>query len=157
MVFFTEANYRTFLRKISFEWTAYCDITGYSLLPNLFHFIVRPNITGCDYVVLKEKETHLQNLSKAIGKTLSSYAKAVNIQEGKSGTLFRKKTRAQQLMTNEEVAYWLEFIHNSPVKAYLVGHAGEWEFSSYKSYVKDGYLELRSRYGSLIEMPHKNA
>jgi hypothetical protein len=49
-------------------------------MPNHFHFMLQPKNEGCETIVLKEKSTHLQVLSKTIGKTLSSYTQAINIQ-----------------------------------------------------------------------------
>ena len=93
-IFFTEANYVYFLQKIKTEWKQYCEIFCYCLMPNHFHFMLMPNETGCESIVLGDKITHIQNLSKAIGKTLSSYTKAVNVQNKTTGNLFQKKTKA---------------------------------------------------------------
>jgi len=96
-IFFTDANYLYFLKKIKTEWKKYADVLCYCLMPNHFHVMLVPNKDGCKNIVLADKETHMQNLSKKIGKSLSSYTKAVNTQNITSGNLFQKKTKAKLL------------------------------------------------------------
>ena len=40
----------------------------------------------------------MQNLSQAIGNTLRSYNRTINIQNNKTGTLFQKNTKAKNLL-----------------------------------------------------------
>ncbi len=87
-IFFNEKNYLFFLKKIRNEWKDYCEIICYCLMPNHFHFMLVPNEEGCTNIILGEQETHMQVFSKAIGKTLSSYTKAINIQNQTTGNLF---------------------------------------------------------------------
>jgi hypothetical protein len=61
------------------------------------HFMLQPKKEGCKPIVLKERVTHLQILSRAIGKTLSSYTQAINIQNNTTGNLFQKKTKGKCL------------------------------------------------------------
>ena len=97
LIFFNDNNYIFFLKKIRHEWGNHCDILCYCLMPNHFHFMIVPNNEGCKNIILGDKITHMQNLSKTIGKTLSSYTKAINIQNQTTGNLFQKKTQAKCL------------------------------------------------------------
>lgn len=139
-IFFNRENYIFFLRKIRNEWLPYCNILAYCLMPNHFHFLIMPNALACKPVYLKEKETHMQYLSKAIGKTLSSYTQAINIEQERTGNLFQKKTKSKLISTNENdvsLEYLLAgvyYIHANPLAADLVQTLDEWEFSSYKDY-----------------------
>jgi putative transposase len=147
-IFFTERNYRYFLLKIKTEWLPYADVLCYALMPNHFHFMVIPNEEGCKNIILKEKETHLQHLSKAIGKTLSSYTQAINAELNRNGNLFQKKTKAKCLTgetTNSLADYLItcvHYIHNNPFAAGLVVSPFDWIFSSLKDYagLRDGTL-----------------
>jgi len=143
-VFFTEANYIYFLTKIKTEWKKYCDVLCYCLMPNHFHFMLVPNEEGCKHIILAGKGTHMQNLSKTIGKTLSSYTKAINIQNKITGNLFQKKTKAK-LVTEENMIldrfsnhdYLLTcfyYINQNPLQAKLVSHLKDWPYSSYPDY-----------------------
>lgn len=143
-IFFSEANYFYFLHKIKSEWKKYADVLCYCLMPNHFHCMVVPNERGCDQVTLGQKETHMQNLSKVIGKTLSSYTKAINIQNGTSGNLFQKKTKAKlltdlheivdQIIVREYLLTCFHYIHQNPLEANLVADLKDWPYSSYPDY-----------------------
>jgi putative transposase len=71
-LFFSDENYIFFLKKIRDEWLKYGDILAYCLMPNHFHFIMEPNEEACINITVGDKASNLQNLSQAIGKTLSS-------------------------------------------------------------------------------------
>lgn len=143
-IFFTEANYIYFLTKIKTEWKKYCDVLCYCLMPNHFHFMLLPNEEGCKNIILAGKDTHMQNLSKTIGKTLSSYTKAINLQNKTNGNLFQKKTKAKLLTAENMILdkfsnhdYLLtcfHYIHQNPLQAKLVNHLKDWPYSSYPDY-----------------------
>ena len=103
--------------------------------------------------------------NKSIGIMLTSYTRAINIQEYRSGSLFKPHTKAECLTQVEDVSpsffntangaminipnpekeypkVCFNYIHNNPVKAGLVNNPGDWEFSSYQSYYGSGDLRL---------------
>lgn len=141
-IFFKEENYLYFLRKVRSEWLPLGNILSYCLMPNHFHFMMIPNEEACKNIVLNEKETHMQNLSKVIGKTISSYTKAIQKQENISGNLFQKKTKAKLLTYDPKFSFtkrdYLEtcfhYIHLNPQEAKLVIHLQDWVFSSWPDY-----------------------
>jgi putative transposase len=143
-IFFSSRNYLFLLQKIRDEWLVYCDLYCYCLMPNHFHFMLQPKKEGCIPVVLKEKTTHLQTLSKAVGKTLSSYTQAINIQNNTTGNLFQKKTKAKCLTeqsiieppynTKDYLTNCFFYIHNNPVTANRVTDLSQWPYSSWPDY-----------------------
>jgi putative transposase len=157
IIFFAEKNYLFFLQKVRYEWLPYADVLAYCLMPNHFHFMIVPNEEGCRNIVLKERETHMQSLSKAIGKTLSSYTQAINIEQTRTGNLFQKKTKAKCLTDqNSQIPFdylktCIHYIHNNPYAANLVTSPFDWNYSSLKDYAalrngtlcnKDLFFEL---------------
>ena len=106
--------------------------------------MLMPNEQGCKNLTLAGKPTHLQYLSKTIGTTLSSYTKAINIQNQTTGNLFQKKTKAKNLSTDcglvdncTNTNYLLtcfDYIHNNPLKGKLVKNLKDWSYSSYPDY-----------------------
>jgi REP-associated tyrosine transposase len=132
------------LAKVRNEWLSLCDIFSYCLMPNHFHFMLQVNEDGCGQINLKGKWTHMQNLSKAIGKSLSSYTQAINIQNNTTGSLFQKKTKAKCLTdpsmlaspftATDYLTNCFFYIHNNPVAANLVSDLKEWPYSSWLDY-----------------------
>jgi len=143
-IFFSSRNYLYLLQKIREEWLVYCDLYCYCLMPNHFHFMLQPKKEGCKSIVLKERVTHLQILSKTIGKTLSSYTQAINIQNNTTGNLFQKKTKAKCLTeqsiveppygTKDYLTNCFFYIHNNPLTANLVTDLSQWPYSSWPDY-----------------------
>ena len=155
-IFFNDQNYLYLLNKVREEWKLYCEILCYCLMPNHFHFMLIPNEEGCENLTLLGKSTHLQHLSKIIGKTLSSYTKAINIQNKTTGNLFQKKTKAKHLLSENRIGnnmdntdYFLtcfNYIHSNPLKAGLVNSLKDWKYSSFPDYYgfRNGTLCNRS-------------
>ena len=76
----------------------------------------------------------LQLLEQKLGTMQSSYTRAINKQERKTGSLFQSKIRVIEL--NEEHALTcFHYIHQNPVKANLASDFSEWPYSSYHEYI----------------------
>ncbi|HJV79009.1 MAG TPA: hypothetical protein VJ602_11560 [Paludibacter sp.] len=111
-----------------------------------------------------------KDLNKEIGILLASYTRAINIQEQRTGSLFRDKTHAECLTTPQGITpsffntafgtqinvrlpekeypqACFNYIHQNPAKAKLVVQPEDWEFSSYPDYcgARNGKLINRER------------
>jgi len=104
----------------------------------------------------------MQELPYRIGILMSSYAQAINKQNGSIGSLFQQKTKAKIL--HEEVdggrQSYLEncffYIHQNPLEAGLVNDLSKWPYSSYLDYcgLRNGSLcdkELFYKYSGLTQ------
>ena len=137
-IFYSDDNYKYFLKKIRNEIKPFCEILAYCLMPNHFHFMISANSKSVD----KVKSTGQQVLTRKIGSLLSSYTRAINIQRQLNGSLFRKKTNAKNLrefitypvVKKEYVRICFDYIHQNPVNAGLVVKPEEWKFSSFQDY-----------------------
>ena len=182
-IFFTRANYIFFLNKIKNHIQPYADVLAWCLMPNHFHLMVYVHtleISSGKVLVdsLQNNSKDLNDLlthktltfNKSIGILESSYTRAINIQEDRSGSLFRIHTHAdcltkidlhtppffntnsgtlinQHFSEKEYPQVCFNYIHNNPVKSGLVKHAEDWEFSSYPDYcgLRNGKLINRKR------------
>jgi len=166
-IFFNDENYLFFLRKIRTHILPYADILAWCLMPNHFHLMVRvkevsEEVAGSEGAapsgaLAKNAWSDLLAFNHSIGKMLSSYTQAINKQEGFSGSLFRKETKAECVncpkgitpsfitkqgitminITNPEMEYpqiCFNYIHNNPVKAQLVTNKTDWQYSSAMDY-----------------------
>jgi putative transposase len=123
-IFFNQNNYEFFLDKIERHIVPYCDIISYCLMPNHFHLLISTN----------EQATYL---SKALQVTLSSYTRAINIQENRTGSLFQQNTKRKYIHTNDDGRYLssvFKYIHQNPIDAKLVLSPEDWQYSSYNEY-----------------------
>jgi putative transposase len=143
MIFFTRENYLFFLKKIGEHILPFADILAWCLMPNHFHLMV----------ALSDRVTSSQQDQSAIAILLRSYTRAINIQQDRSGSLFRERTKAVWLgsieaeklkyqnrcisehrspinQAEEHLQTCFQYIHENPVEAGLVKQVNDWEFSS---------------------------
>ncbi|MCX6198693.1 MAG: transposase [Bacteroidetes bacterium] len=135
-IFFKDENYFYFLEKIRKYIYPNCDILAWCLMPNHFHFLIHANDKSCE--LIKERPLPVSNLVEGFRLALSSYSKAINVQEHRTGNLFQQKTKSKSVYTDKE-DYSLttfHYIHQNPVKAGLVEKLEDWEFSSFKDYAE---------------------
>ncbi len=98
-------------------------------MPNHFHFMVS-TFNNFD----EEK------FSTGFRVLLSSYTKAINLQEKRVGSLFQQNSKAKCLaaLTNYKSNNYglvcFNYIHQNPVNAGLVKCMEDWEYSSFKDY-----------------------
>ncbi|WP_297094087.1 2-amino-4-hydroxy-6-hydroxymethyldihydropteridine diphosphokinase [uncultured Draconibacterium sp.] len=159
-IFFKEENYFFFLTKMKEHLLPYVSVVAWCLMPNHFHWVVYVhNLTISDTLTLSEDITKTKNrtLNQSIGILLRSYTRAIQKQEGISGSLFQKHTKAKVLIDEVviEPAYWdtafgtkvnlfegktyleacVQYVHNNPVYSQLVRKVEDWKFSSARDYL----------------------
>lgn len=149
LLFHDEEDYICFLRLTRNTLFISANILAYCLMPNHFHFMIESD-ERCDQAI-KQGNLTLDPITNSFRKLLSSYSRLYNQKYQRSGSLFRQKTKANQLSLDKNISackqdYYLNcfhYIHQNPLRAGLVSKLEEWEFSSFKD-----YAELRN--GTLI-------
>ena len=133
-IFFKPENYAYFLKGIERYLLPNCDLLAWCLMPNHFHLLIHANSFSTP--VIHDGSFERQQFSQGIKQLLSSYTKAINKQEGRTGSLFQQKTKAVCATTIELYATTaFHYIHQNPLKAKLVKRMEDWEFSSFRDYL----------------------
>ena len=146
-IFFTQENYRFFLRKIRENLFEQCDILAYCLMPNHYHILIQPSAKGCAILdsgqttPSRPTTTTIQPLARKIAVLQSSYTRAIQKQQEITGSLFQQKTKAKLIEPFETAnanaaAICMHYIHQNPVKAGLVSKMEDYEFSSFRDYAR---------------------
>ena len=156
-IFFRKENYNYFLKKIEQHIWPFADLLAWCLMPNHFHLIIAVPAENNERVTQSHLLANPITTNSSIAIMLRSYTRAINIQEHRSGSLFRERTKAIWLgsiesemlkyqnrikqipvtMTDLEEEYLhtcFRYIHNNPVKAGLVQKITDWEFSSARDF-----------------------
>ena len=125
-IFYSRANYLYFMKKAHQALEPYSSTLAWCLMPNHFHYLVRTN----------DDNFSTAGLSRNIGIWLRSYTRAINRQEGRTGSLFQQHTKAKELASRDGnyPLVCFHYIHYNPIKAGLVNKLEDWEFSSYREY-----------------------
>jgi len=132
-IFFKPQNYLYFLNKLDRYLTPCCDLLAWSLMPNHFHLLIHANTNST--IVIKEGSFERQQFSQGIKQLLSSYTKAINKQEKRTGSLFQQKTKAICTDRKDHALTAFHYIHQNPLRAGLVKKMEEWPHSSYLEYL----------------------
>ena len=162
-IFFGRRNYLFFLKKVKTELTPHCDILAWCLMPNHFHLMAffpeePPGRQCLDDLPLATGVGIVPPLNRAIAILLSSYTKAINKQERRTGSLFQQKTKAKPLTGGADSDYpfvCFHYIHQNPLRAKLVNQLEDWEFSSFRDYagLRGGTLADKVLACQLIDIP----
>jgi REP element-mobilizing transposase RayT len=128
-IFFVKKNYSFFLDKIRTHLIPYSDLICYCLMPNHFHLLI--------HTPIKFDDDKFTNNLKIF---LSSYTRAINIQNKTTGSLFQQHSRIKCLTVgskrSENYAFvCFHYIHQNPLKGGLVKKIEDWEFSSFREYI----------------------
>jgi putative transposase len=150
-IFFNRDNYVFFLEKFQLNVFSLCDLFCYCLMPNHFHFLIH----------IPEPFDN-EKFSNNLRVSLRSYARAVNNQQHRSGSLFQQHTKFKCL---NEVANKLDYgvtcfsyIHQNPLVSGLVSRMEDWEFSSFADYIgkRNGTMCNQELAFELIGLPENN-
>ena len=161
-IFFNRENYLFFLKKIKKRLTPHCRILAWCLMPNHFHLMVYYPEALSNQPLSDNFESGnfgvMQPLTRSIAILVSSYAKAINKQQRRTGSLFQQKTKAKLLTENKNTDYpfvCFHYIHQNPLKASLVRQLEDWEFSSFRDYagLRNGALVDKASACRFLDIP----
>ena len=76
---------------------------------------------------------------------MMSYAKAINIQEKRHGSLFQKKFRRKHLLTQLDCVQVTKYIHRNPIHHGIAINLSDSEWTSYHSFFENEISNLKQR------------
>lgn len=121
-LFYKRDNYLFFLRKLKkYAGLHQIDVIAYCLMPNHFHLIL-----GAFEIAARSHCMHALQ---------TSYAKAINKQQHRTGHLFQDSYQKIPVTTSEQMNHLSRYIHLNPLKAGLVTRIGTWPYSSCQEYI----------------------
>jgi putative transposase len=137
--FFAEEDYRFYLDWLcEYALKAHCRIHAYVLMTNHVHLLLS-----------SDEAQGVGKLMKALGQR---YVQYVNRAYQRSGTLWEGRFRS--CLTQDEIYLLscMRYIELNPVRAGMVGHPGEYRWSSYRANAQgeaDGLISPHPVYDSL--------
>jgi putative transposase len=134
-LFFSNADYLYFLRRVRLKILPFSDILAYCLMPNHFHFLLQPNEKGIQE--FQSGSLITSHFNNGIRILQTGYASYINRLHGKKGSLFKQKCAVKQVEFDQAINYSLNcfhYIHQNAFKAGLCTKMQEWPFCSYADY-----------------------
>ena len=148
-LFYSPGNYEYFLRKYDEHIDPIADTFAWCLLGNHFHLLVR--IKEAEEVVGGENLIGFGNLlglegrakeasyslwvSKRFSNLFNAYAKALNRQQGRQGTLFERPFRRKLVDSERYFRQLVVYIHSNPVHHGFTDSYKDYPWSSYGTIV----------------------
>ncbi len=155
-LYFSPKNYKHFLRRFDKYLYEYVHFHAFCLMPNHFHFLVE--IKSTKEILAKAKIDYPHGLNHKEHKSLleiqrfldlddfeaaaivserfrlffMSYAKGINKQEEREGSLFRKYMRRRPILTDAYFKGCTAYIHRNPKHHFGIEEWRQWEWSSFK-------------------------
>jgi putative transposase len=117
-IFNAPKDYYYFLNKLyetSIEYD--CDIHAYVLMTNHTHLLVTPKTQ--------------ENLSKMMRKLGTCYANYFNHNYERTGSLLEGRYKSSTISDDAYFLICMRYIELNPVRAYMVKHPSDYEWSSY--------------------------
>lgn len=101
-------------------------VLAYCIMNNHAHFLVFSK--------------NIINLSKFMQRVNTSYARFYNKENNRVGYVFRDCYKSQPIYNHTQLCKCIKYIHNNPVKANIVNHMSEYQYSSYNEFIGKSYL-----------------
>jgi putative transposase len=120
-IFFEPDNFTFFLHRLRrYVAREHASVIAYVLMPNHYHLLV---------------QAQTDRLSHAMQLLGISYTKAINTRFHRSGALFQGAFQSKLVNHDAYLLHLSRYIHLNPVRARLVWHPEDWQYSSYLDYV----------------------
>ena len=122
-VFFTQDDYRSYLRLLS-EWSRKHEVAvwAYCLMPNHVHLVAVPSTE--------------HSLARAVGEAHRRYTRLIHFRENWRGYLWQGRF-ASYPMDEEYLLRAVRYTELNPVRAGLAQHPWEYEWSSARAHVEE--------------------
>jgi putative transposase len=167
-LFYGDRNYQHFLRLYETYVSPVAETFAYCILPNHVHFLVR--IKSAEEImtwakhggISKPRFEKLQELEKEafeneLSKLISSrfriyfmaYAKAINRQEKRIGSLFQKNFKRKAVEQGQYLTNVLLYIHTNPELHGICKDFRQWQYSSFQALLSEKRTDLQK--ASVIE------
>lgn len=156
-IFIKPENYPYFLRKYALYLAQVLDTYVYNLLPNHFHLVVRikpkaemvPALTGVPDTIDFPTQQDLENLgegdivSELFRRFFIAYAKAINKQKDRVGSLFQKNFKRRKVHADGHLINLIYYVHANAQLHGICADFQDWPYSSYHSILSEGSTRLQ--------------
>ncbi len=127
-IFITEFDYSCFISTLQVRNEVvsrgsskrYVSILAYCLMPNHYHLLVEELID--------------EGISRFMSRVGNSYTKTFNSKYHRSGRLFESQYKSVRITCDGQLIKIIDYIHQNPVRAGIVGDVSLHSWSSWKEY-----------------------
>ncbi len=166
IIFPKEMNYSYFLSKYKLFCSPLFNTYAYCLMPNHFHFAIqvksekeiakqfqsseRSSVKKLKNEKLTEEMLQFF-ISKEVNHFFVAYAKAINKQENRVGSLFQNRFRHDEIDSTEYLINTIRYIHMNPVKHQFVKSVEDWMHTSYHQFAEQTNAVATNQTDAVLE------
>ena len=144
LIFYQLRNYHYFLGKMKRWIVPTCNLLAYCLMPNHFHFLIQANHLTVQEIVTGD--IRMNSFSNGLKHLLGGYARGLNKQEKRIGSVFMQKTKIKAVqnwnLNYDYAELCFQYIHLNPMNAGFVFHPADWPYSSWQEYLGNSVYKL---------------
>jgi len=133
-LFFSDENYRFFLRKIHQYTEEIVSVYSYCLLNNHFHFLIKID-EDVDSTIVIER----------LRRCFISYSKVLNNYVNRKGTLFERHLKRVKMESEEQLLWTIYYIHRNPVHHFVTDDYQRYRWSSYPAILSKRETNLKRK------------
>ena len=143
-IFFQERNYTFFLSKYEHYLIDLTETYSYCLIPNHFHLLIK--IKSENELIPNHEIVQIdKNVTEKFRIFLMGYVKAINKQEKREGSLFKRNLQIKPVIHDNHLRSLIAYIHINPVHHYLTKDFENYKWSSYRSLLSDKPTKLNRK------------
>ncbi|MFC1730689.1 transposase [candidate division KSB1 bacterium] len=128
-LFLTIKDYHYFLKKYKRYISPFVRLYAYCLIPNHFHLLAR--IKNID-----ETPGNENLIQQSFSNFFNSYTKSFNKIHFRYGKLFDQRYKRIRVDYEDYFNNLIYYIHRNPIHHGLTENFSDWQFSSYRNYIK---------------------
>jgi putative transposase len=147
-LFYTNENYRFFLRRLDEYLSAVIEVYAFCLLPNHFHLLIRVKTDALPLRDAKRLTNH-DPVSLAFLRLFTSYSKAINKQENRHGSLFENPFKRKEITDSRYLSNVVYYIHANPQIHNICDDFKNYPWSSYNRIITQRPSKLNK--GGVLE------
>ena len=118
-IFYADEDYRFYLEKLKLACDKHhCDLHAYVLMTNHVHLLITPH-----------KDDGISKVMQMVGRY---YVQYFNDSYKRTGTLWEGRYKSSLIDSETYALTCYRYIELNPVRAAMVGHPGEYPWSSYR-------------------------
>lgn len=138
-IFKNEIYIRQYLKLINkYSKELNIIIIAYCMMNNHAHFLIETE--------------HKEKMSQLMQKTNSIFAKYYNYKENERvGYVFRDRFLSEPITDLKYLVQCIKYIHLNPVKAHMVERCEDYQYSSYKEFMKEYIIKTNKEIGLTLE------
>jgi putative transposase len=156
-VFYKEDNYTYFLKKVDAYLLDFVEVYAFCLMSNHFHMLIK--LKEHSEIINKAKgkkelkgylERYMDDgnlpgmvVSEMFRRFFMSYAKAINKQENRTGSLFRKNFKRKKITDLNYLKEVVIYIHRNPQRHGFVNNFSDYPWSSYNRIMEENITKLK--------------